>query len=542
MDEKESVLELYPLFVTDAQETLEKIQERFAHRVIKGEGDVGMEEFTDLLRPLHTLKGNAGMIGLEGFSKTIHSLEGLIKKKVVLSPDQFQTVLTVVEELKKSLPTIEKGEEPPHLKNLPRVVEEIEKGEAWKTHIPAQEERGEIVIGEEIQTIRVPAERLDILQRDLEGLHLARQELMDFWEREILPEAPIEKVQTFEEIRTKVGVYLRHLWEDTLSLRLLPLRFVLRRVPPMVADALRRSGKSADVVLEGEEVEVDKGVLEMVAEVLVHLIRNAVDHGIEPPEERKEKGKPPKGTIVVRAESKGDRLILVVEDDGRGIDIEKVRKKAVELNLVPEEKARNADGKEVLRYLFLSGFSTAEKTTELSGRGVGLDAVEYLVRSLGGSVEVESTFGSFTRFTLRIPITTQVTDLLVGEIDTYPLAFPLSRIGEMIRYQDEKVVKTDTLYHLLYRGEWIPLYNFSRYLPIQEKTPRYLLIFRTEKPYSVGVDRIVGKFQLVLKPLKDPLLRKGFFSSATILPDGRVGFVVDPDQIPSLYEEGKGSE
>jgi two-component system chemotaxis sensor kinase CheA len=555
--------ELYELFADEARQTLEnflgallELEKRFRQGI-----PIHLGQLSDHLRPLHTLKGNAGMIGLERFSKVIHHLEAEIKEGKVLDLKGLDLRLRTVEQLISALPLARKGEEPKELLGLLEALEEgreilkEKKGKGGRKRkgveapqgvsgparaldtSPSQgATRGE---GEGEEFVRVRGERLDELQSDVAELILSFGALGDRLGR-IISLLDREESREIRDLIERLEGRLRRIREHTVHLRLTPLTRVLRRAPLIVRDSAQRAGKDVEVVLTGESTEADKSVVELVEEVLVHLLRNAVDHGIEPPGERVAKGKPKAGRIRVWAKSLGEEIEIGVEDDGRGISEEQVRERAVALGIVSAEEASKVDRSELLRWIFLPGFTTREEVSELSGRGVGLDAVLHRVQSLGGRVEVDSRQGLGTTFRLFIPTSTQLSDLLLAcAVSQLCIAFPLHRILAITRYDPERVRRPGGVERYLHNREWIPLVDLARWLWKKEEERRYMVVFDTEPHFALPLRSLEGKIQGVVRTLEEPLLRDGPFYAVTILGRGGVAPVLDPEQTLHRYRLGE---
>ncbi len=329
----------------------------------------------------------------------------------------------------------------------------------------------------------------------------------------------------------------RDLQERVMGIRMVPVEMVFSRFPRMVHELGRQMGKELDLVLEGQATELDKTFIEMLVDPMTHLVRNAVDHGIETREARVQAGKPPKGTITLRAFSRGGHIHIEVQDDGRGLDAERIRRKAVERGLLAED-ARPAD-EELFPVIFEPGFSTAEQVSDLSGRGVGMDVVRQNIRALGGRIEITSRPGRGSTFSLILPLTLAILDGLTVRVGRETYVFPLASVLESFqcRRGDIRTVKGDREVINL-RGEFVPVVRLQRILdagdgetPLREGQALMVLVESEGKRAAMAVDELLGQQQVVIKSLEAHYRRVEGISGATILGDGRVALILD---VPGL--------
>jgi len=348
--------------------------------------------------------------------------------------------------------------------------------------------------------------------------------------------------QTIERQRQMLG----HLRDDLVWERMLPLSEVLNRFPRMLRDLSTLYQKSVELKLNGTGVLVDKAALEKLSDPLVHLVRNAFDHGIEPPEVRRQNGKPEQGLIEIQAYHQGSQTIIEVRDDGRGINLERIRSKALQLGLLSPEQVATTDPSHLLELLFEPGFSTASQVSQLSGRGVGLDVVRAQVRSLKGTVTLVSEPGHGTVFTLRIPLTLTIAKLLVCFAGSTAFALPSDSITEILIPQPDQVKQSSGKRFLQLQGQIIPVYHLSQLLnyscPLPETQPSQvlatvptpddwappmLLLSQDDQILALEIDRLVTEQELVIKPLGKAIAPPSYIYGCTILGDGCVIPVID---------------
>ncbi len=328
--------------------------------------------------------------------------------------------------------------------------------------------------------------------------------------------------------------------QDTImKVRMVPVASVFSRFPRLVRDLSRKSGKEVDLILEGEETELDKSVVEVIGDPLVHLIRNSVDHGVEAQEDRIAAGKPAKGRVTLRAFHKGNSVAIEIEDDGKGIDPEKMREVAIRKGVISAEDAKLLDDREAMELIFAPGFSSAETITDISGRGVGMDVVRTNIKNLKGSVNITSEIGKGTRFTLLLPLTLAIIDALMIKVDNETFAIPLDAVSETTKIEAELLTDINGRKAVTLRGEVLGLVDLAELLnlPKQEVDPDVLsvvVIHDNERRLGVVVDRLLERQEVVIKPLGSYLGDLRGISGATILGDGSVILILDPHEIYTM--------
>lgn len=344
-----------------------------------------------------------------------------------------------------------------------------------------------------------------------------------------LPEAARE----LREHHASLDRLVRELQDAVMGMRLLPASFVFQKFPRIVRDLARELGKSAELRLEGEDTEIDKAVMQAIGEPLVHLVRNAMDHGLEPPQDRLRAGKPAAGTVTLRAAREGSKVVLEVEDDGKGIDVELVRQKAVAAGLVSEEEASLMTEDQVVEFLFVSGLSTAETVTEVSGRGVGMDAVRAAVQRLGGNVRVKSAPGAGTRVRLELPLTLATSRVLVVMQNGVRYGLPLQDVREMVKLPVSELGTLRGKKVAVLRGELVPVVSLGEFLGTAQGAATHgeLCLVVLAAGYALAVDGFLGQEDIVLKPLAAAMGFDPCFAGAAILGDGSVLLVLDPYRI-----------
>ncbi|MBX4136207.1 hybrid sensor histidine kinase/response regulator [Pseudomonas rhodesiae] len=381
---------------------------------------------------------------------------------------------------------------------------------------------------------------LDTLDGQLKTQHLnleAQEALADA--RRLLSEAQAllaEKTAELDEFGWQAGQRAQVLYDTALACRMRPFADVLAGQVRMVRDLGRSLGKQVRLEIEGEKTQVDRDVLEKLEAPLTHLLRNAVDHGIEMPEQRVLAGKPAEGLIRLRASHQAGLLVLELSDDGNGVDLERLRGTIVERKLSPLETALRLSEEELLTFLFLPGFSLRDKVTEVSGRGVGLDAVQHMVRQLRGAVVLEQAAGQGSRFHLEVPLTLSVVRSLVVEVGEEAYAFPLAHIERMCDLAPEDIVQLEGRQHFWHEGRHVGLVAASQLLQrpagqSPSETLKVVVIRERDAVYGIAVERFIGERTLVVLPLDDRLGKVQDISAGALLDDGSVVLIVDVEDM-----------
>lgn len=336
-----------------------------------------------------------------------------------------------------------------------------------------------------------------------------------------------------------IGRVTGELQERIMRARMLPVENLFKKFPRMVRDLSIKAGKEMDFILRGEETELDRSVIEEIGDPLMHLLRNAVDHAIESPEERVRAGKPARGTVILEASQQENQIVLVVRDDGRGIDPEKIRNHAIRKGVLTAESAKRLSEAEVIDLIFSAGFSTAEKISDISGRGVGMDVVRKNIEKLNGTIEIDTRVGQGTEFRIKLPLTLAIIRALLVEIDREVFAIPLSSVTETHRIPLAEIKTVNRREVIMLRGKVLPLLRLVDLLGfnVEEKEAQeYVLVVIINlggKEVGIAVHSLVGEQEVVIKSLGTFLGEIPGLSGATILGDGNVAIILD---VPSLVK------
>jgi two-component system chemotaxis sensor kinase CheA len=318
---------------------------------------------------------------------------------------------------------------------------------------------------------------------------------------------------------------------------MVPVEQLFRRFPRMVRDVARQCDREVELVLSGQETDLDKGILDAIAEPLTHLVRNAVSHGIESPEERIRLGKPARGMVRLNAYHQGNQVIVEVSDDGRGIDAQKIRAKAVQLGMTTAGDAGRLSEAEAVQFIFKPGFSTAEQVTEVSGRGVGMDVVQSVLQRLKATISVETHPGQGATFRLKLPLTLAIIKALLFWVEQRLYAVPLNAVVEIARTTESEVHQVENYEVLQLRNQVLPVVRLGRAMADTDHGGRklfVLVITVAEKKFGLIVDALEGEEELVIKALDDQTFSTDLVAGASILGDGRVVLILN---LPAVVEQ-----
>ncbi len=310
---------------------------------------------------------------------------------------------------------------------------------------------------------------------------------------------------------------------------MVPVEQLFRRVPRVIRDVAKARGKEVGLQISGQDTDLDKSILDTLAEPLIHLVRNAVDHGIESPEERVKAGKPAQGTIRLNAYHQGNQVVIEISDDGRGIDRAKVIKKAIERKVISQEEAGRLSDAEGLHLICHSGLSTAEEVTAVSGRGVGMDVVKTILDRLKGSLYIDTKLGQGTTFKLQVPLTLAIIKALLFRVGERLYAVPLTSVLEIARAKESEIHRVDRNEVMQLRDEVLTLVRLSRLAKTKGRGKRLFIIVITlsDRKFGLIVDKLVGEEELVIKALDDALVATDLVSGASILGDGTVVLILN---------------
>jgi two-component system chemotaxis sensor kinase CheA len=559
--------ELLGIFLEDARAHLEALD----HCLLSLERD-GMVPAVaaSVLGPLHTLKGNSGMMGFASVKDYVHRLEDVFTRladgRLACTSDLFDRLFAGASALREAVEEAGRaGHEERDLGGARSALETLLAAPEAAPLQPAPRQAGPTApvasdrraaaeppvgssragalhyVAARSSTVRVDFARLDDLLNMVGELIIHRTKLEDTGRELAERLGDRDAARGLLEAVRHVETVSSHMQETVMDLRMLPIRHVFERFPRLVRDLAREQGKEIELILEGEDSRVDKAIIDEIGEPLVHMIRNAVDHGIERPAERKARGKTPTGTILLSASQESSHVLITIMDDGAGIDAAAVRRKAVARGLLRGEES--VADRDLVQLVFTPGFSTTEQVSELSGRGVGLDVVLKSIERLNGLVEVETVPGVGTKFTIQLPLTLAIISALLLEVSGRVFAVPLGSVVESIRLDATAVHRVGGQDALRIRERIVPLLRLSDHfgLPAREHAERrYVVILgRGERRLGLVVDALKGQQEVVIKAL-DPAASTAAsaLAGATIMGDGRVVLILD---VAALFESRRQS-
>lgn len=523
-----------------------------------------------IFRALHTIKGTSGFLGFEPVVRLSHRAEDVLNclrrgeisltrriiDALLAARDQLGTMLRdlsegglrqyAIDQLVAELEAVQKPQTneaspPPEPTELDHSEETTRSDAAAPGSMPAtaappppgrDKPAGDSSVT--AQTMRVDVRKLDELINLIGELVLERNRLMrlsrDFNLRRITAE---NFDSALNQSTARLSFITEELQSAGLRTRMVPIDTVFRKFPRLVRDVARMVQKEVELVVRGEDTELDKTMVELIGDPLVHLVRNSLDHGLELPDIRVASGKPKYGTIRLEARQEGDQIVILVADDGAGIDPERIGRKAVEKGLTTAERLRNLSTREIFDFIFLPGFSTAEKVNDLSGRGVGMDVVRSNLKRLNGTIDLDSHLGEGTTVRLRLPLTLAILPVLLVRVGEEIYGLPLRSVIETARIQTNEVHLVEGNEVLRLRGETLPLIRLGRVFQTKisdeaDGNDKVVILGVGEKRIAVLVDHLVGQESTVIKPLGSFLHSSSSLAGATISGDGRVRLVLDP--------------
>ena len=442
---------------------------------------------------------------------------------------EFKLVVSTKEEANKLEEAVNKVSEVKKVEVKPLVTDlsETQQQDDNKNNSKSGNTRAAV---KNVQSVRVGIERLDSLMNLVEELVICKIRLLQL--------ANKHKFEVLDDVLTGLNRVSNDLQEEVMSVRLVPIETIFNRFPRMVRDLAKKEDKEINLVLEGGDIELDRTVLDEVGDPLVHILRNCVDHGIETMDARKQKGKNPKGVIKLTAMREKNHVVIIIKDDGKGMDPDKLKESVVKKNLITEEEASKLTDTEAVNLCFMAGFSTNDKITDVSGRGVGLDVVKTKIGSLGGSVELNSVFGEGTEITLTLPLTIAITQSLMVKVSEETYAIPITNVVRdmVVKKEHIKTIKGEEV--VLARGEVLPIVKLNTIFGNNGNgngngnTPEddIIVVIVEANGSHVGlvVDQLIGQQEVIIKNFDNRFLKqvKGF-AGATILGDGNVALIID---------------
>jgi len=563
-------------FLVESEELLQRMDQDM---VALEANPADAELLNRIFRALHTIKGTSGFLGFESVVRLSHRAEDVLnalrRGEVQLRKRTINALLAARDQLGHMLTDIRSGGLQSYA--IDALVTELEAccqaasvskpGEILIAEQPVQPEEalqaqasapgrknhdagpGEppppspAAAGNAIEpkkateasaaSMRVDVRKLDELINLIGELVLERNRLCQL-SRDIsagrIAGEPLESA--FSQSTARLSFITDELQTAGLKTRMMPIDAVFRKFPRLVRDLAQNLRKEVQLEVRGQETEIDKTMVELIGDPLVHLIRNSLDHGIETPDKRLELGKARHGAIRLQARQEGDQIVISVSDDGAGIDAERVLRKAIEKGLVTAERGRQLSNREILDFVFLPGFSTAEKVSDVSGRGVGMDVVRTNLKRMNGTIQLDSLPGKGTTVLLRLPLTLAILPVLLVQVSDEDYALPLRAVLETSRVRSGEVHEVEGSEVFRLHGETLPLLRLNRMFAVEGdgggREEKVVILLIGEKRIALVVDRLIGQESTVIKSLGSSLHHSSSVAGATIGGDGRVRLVLDP--------------
>ncbi|MCS3744766.1 MULTISPECIES: chemotaxis protein CheA [unclassified Xanthomonas] len=536
-------------FIVEAQEILDRLGEQL---VSLEQAPDEADQLNAVFRGFHTLKGGAGFLAIKPMVELCHAAEetlGMARSgQAVLQAHHFDAAQQSLDYLQAMLDAMGSGETVPHApasliaqfdaKSGPPAVKSAPKAAAAA---PAHDDahgaaaagakaapKAAAKGGDAEQTVRVDTKRLDAIVNLIGELVLSRNRLKTLRTR--LRDEELDRAVSTLDIATA------RLQTAVMRTRMQPVSKVFARFPKVARDVARTLSKEVELELIGAETELDRNLVEALADPLVHLVRNAIDHGIESPALREATGKPRSGHVRLSAQQEGDYVSIEIQDDGAGIDPERLREIARNKGLIDAEAAARLSTDECLHLIFMPGFSTKAEVTDISGRGVGMDVVQSRIRELSGQIQIQSELGRGSRFMIRVPLTLAILPTLLVQAGEAVYALPLARVVEVLHAPQTSLGWFDGRAVLDRRSHTLPLIDLRRWLGVPAEQPPLLtvvLLQAGETRFGLVVDQVRGREEVVIKPLPRALRGLPGYAGATLIGDGRMALILDVDGLRS---------
>lgn len=548
--------ELVQDFLVETNEIIENLD----HDLVELESNQNdLELLNKIFRGAHTMKGSSSFLGFNKLAELTHHAEDILNKlrkgEMVVTREIMDTLLEFVDKTKQIISDIENGTDTTdsssvieNLKlasegKLTAIVKAAPAAQVPQTAQPAQAPAPQPKAAPKQeaakpthqatqveQTIRVDVSRLDSLVNLVGELVLSRNmlsqiagELENKFENEYLVEQLLVATNA-------IGMNTTELQLAIMKTRMIAIGKVFNKFPRVVRDIARDTGKEIELIISGEETELDKQVIESIGDPLLHMIRNSCDHGVETPEVRLSKGKPRMGTVNLSAYHEGNHVVIEIKDDGAGMDPEKLKRKAIEKGVITVDEAKNMDDKQAFSLIFKAGFSTAEKITNISGRGVGMDVVRTNIEKLNGIITIDSRINEGSTFYLKLPLTLAIIQALLVEVAGETFAIPLASVVETVRITNEEIHSFEGSEVLKLRDRVLSLIRLDEAFALDEleQDEIYVVVVAlAEKQLGFIVDKLIGQEEIVIKSLGDYLGGNPGIAGATITGDGRVRLILD---------------
>lgn len=590
--------EILESFIVETREIFDK----FGQDLIALEkGAVGPDLLNCIFRAVHTVKGTSSFLGLDQMTQLAHSFEDVLNKvrkgELLVSPDKMDVMFDAYDTMKELMaqiearnivkidldpiigrlhaisqgavappaPAVSKSAQPSQSEAEAvdvSVLLDLEEGLATPPPAPAPlagtaqapaagavapaaaTHPPETPAARSVDTtIRVDVARLDSLMNLVGELVLGRNRLTQISHQLSQEYEGVPAAKDLTETSSQIDFITTELQMAVMKTRMVPIAKVFNKLPRLVRDLTKETGKEFELVVAGEETELDKSIIEELNDPLVHLMRNAGDHGVEKAEIRRAAGKPEKGTITVKAEHEGNHIVISVADDGGGMDPEKLKAKAIERGMITEAQALEMSNTEAFNLIFAPGFSTAAKVTNVSGRGVGMDVVRTNITKLKGIIEIESELGKGSKIVIKLPLTLAIIQALLVEVAKEIFSVPLESVLEVVRIQHNDIKTIAGHEAVRLRNTVLPLARLDRVMGTvdngtgQDEWIYIVVVGLAQQRLGIVVDSMLGQKEVVIKSLGEYLGTVPGIAGSTILGDGRVIMIIDVGELMKLFAD-----
>ena len=520
---KEGMQEYMKLYLKEAEELLQSLNSA----LLEFEKNPGREDLIkEIARCVHTLKSNSASMGFNKIANLSHSVEDALmmlrETKIEASDAIINTLFECFDYLEVSIEKVSNGEEEPDNSALLKKLEKIKSRDIKQDEPMGAELAEKPHTIKAVRSIKVDVEVLDKLMDLVGELLITTMRFQNLNEK--------YKIKEFDRSISQLSILTEDIQYEVTEARMIPVGQVFNRFPRMVRDLAKREGKKVDFIMEGSDIKLDRTVLDQIGEPLIHLLRNSIDHGIETPEERKKAGKPETGKIQLIARREKNSAIIEVIDDGAGFDPERIRQVAIQRGIITEEEGKTMSKKDLLDIPFLPTFSTSEKVTDVSGRGIGLDVVKNRIEGLNGSMRMESETGRGTKFTLELPLTLAIIKCLLVYVGEERYALPLMNILRIVSIESTDIQHIEGNEVFILDNEDIPLIRLRDVFNLPPKDDDKLTVIIIERggeKNGIAVDEIIGQQELIIKSVAKTLKKVKGIAGATILGDGYPALVLD---------------
>ncbi|NDH05412.1 histidine kinase [bacterium] len=524
-------------FLIECQENLSRMD----LELLELEKSTDPELVKSIFRVMHTIKGSAGFLGLSKLEKLTHAAENLLSRirdgSLKVTAGVTTALLGAVDGTRLILESLEskRGEGDSDSDSIIRSLNDCANPVVLNSGDKPEESYRDMGSVLADSSVRIPVEILDKMMSLASELVLSRNQLLQCSNR--LNDSMLQVASR------QFNLVTSELQEALMKTRMQPISNVWNKFPRMVREVAFKLGKQINLLMQGADTELDKTLIEAIKDPLTHLVRNSIDHGIESPDARIRANKKPEGTLLLRAYHESGRVNIVISDDGKGIDLNRVKAKALEKQLLSSDQLSQMGDNSVLQLIFLPGFSTAEKVTSVSGRGVGMDVVKNNIEKIGGMIDIQSELNKGTTIHLRIPLTLAIIKALSITAAGQSFAIPQTHITELLRLKDDGKSEGVEYVHetpvFRFRGKLIPLVDLSDFLqfkrPDDQDKPNHIVILQAEdRQFGLLVDSVRDTNEIVVKPLPSMLKGVGCFAGVTIMGDGMVQLILDVSGVARL--------